>query len=131
MYHFYLLIFFILIFLACDILEKKKKRKARIGIKRRWSGKKLTPTCFGLPSVKSVPVWRKVNCVLYIYFLPTLSSNFPRVTQDSRDESACIYIVTSFSSSKMVAYILNGFAIIILEIRSRSNTLVFQLAFSM
>ena len=54
MYHFYLLIFFIRIFLACDILEKKKKRKARIGIKRRWFGKKLTPTCFGLPSEKSV-----------------------------------------------------------------------------
>ena len=41
--------------------RKKKKRKTRIGIKRRWFGEKLTPTCFGLPSVKSVPVWRKVN----------------------------------------------------------------------
>ena len=49
-----------------------------------------------------------------IYFLPTLSSNFPRVTEGSRDESACML---SLALALLVAYILNGFAIIILEMQ--------------
>ena len=60
----FIIIFFYPDFSRLGHFRKKKKRKTRIGIKRRWFGEKLTPTCFGLPSVKSVPVWRKVNWVL-------------------------------------------------------------------
>ena len=63
MCHFYLLISFILIFLACDILEKKK----------------VSPTGSGFSGVKSVPVSisRKGElCTIISIFLVVL---FPRM----------------------------------------------------
>ena len=92
--------FFILIFLTCNSLEKRKEKLELV-----YKGDGLVKNFLLQVSVFLVLsqyqghlIAGKVNGVLYnIFSLPTLSSTFPRVTRGIWRQE-CIYVVTCSSS---------------------------------